>query len=124
MEKLYLERLLSGVRLLTRRPRYVAPHHVTGLRSRDGATEWDEPETIGGHGMHYPKRGKVDHIREVPEEYAVEFCKIAEERARLQKRLADLLKQERELMMVVYPHSRPVVVAELKELQELEKAMK
>jgi hypothetical protein len=117
LNPLYLEKLLHSMRLLTKPPRYIAAHRVSGWRST-GETEWEEPEAVHGHGGHRPKRGKVEHIREVPEEYAADFRRIAEERKRLQLQLAYLSTQERELMEVAYPVSRPLTVSEIKNNQE------
>lgn len=113
MDAIYLERLRGGLQRLTK-PRYLAPHHVRGSRS-DGATEWDEPETVWGRGIHRPKRGKVDDVREVSAEYADDLRKIDAERKRLEAALAELRRREREVMALAWASARPVTVTELKE---------
>jgi len=118
MIPIYVERLLAGLRRLNHRPRYIAPHRVTGLRGSDGAREWDEAEAVMGNGLHRPHRGKVNDLREVPEGYADELRQLDAERARLQQALNEVAARERELLKAAFPVSRPVTVAELKTAQE------
>jgi hypothetical protein len=108
----YIEKLLRGLQRLDK-VRYSAAHRATGLRS-DGAREWNEPECVWGRGGHRPKRGKVDTIRVVPEEYAADLAAIDEERKRLRAELAELDRREREVVEVAWRRSRPVTVDEAK----------
>lgn len=116
MQAIYLERLLSGLGRLSKAPRYVAAHTATGSRS-DGASVWEEPESVWARGIHRPKRGKVADIRVTSEEYAEKFREIDAERVRLETALASLRREERELMDVAWASARPVTVAELKQPQ-------
>lgn len=67
---MYVHKTLSRIERVKHGPRYVAAHHVRGIRS-DGRTEWDVPATVHcNYVRHRPKLdacGKIDAVREVPE---------------------------------------------------------
>jgi hypothetical protein len=113
MAQIFVEKVSGGLRRLNRPPRYIAPHHVTGLRGSDGAREGDEPESVMGHGLHYPRKGRVD-IRRITELYAADLHAIDEERAALRGRLAVLDVEERQVLNLAWQTGRNLTVAEVK----------
>lgn len=115
-ETMFVERLTSGIHRMAKPPRYVAPHRARGWR-HDGSTEWDEPESVCGRGMHRPARGKVSTIRRVPDFYQEILEAIDTERTELNARLAELRKKEAEICEMAYAEGKPVTVAELKGIQ-------
>jgi len=112
---IYVERLTGGLHRLNRSPRYCAPHRARGLRSIDGATEWDEPESVVGRGMHRPKRGRVADIKIVPPAVAMELRLVDAERDRLRRLLALQDDRERELLAAAWEEGDEVKVADLTE---------
>lgn len=114
---LFVERIGAKgetVRRLSRTPRYIGPHRARGLRG-DGATEWDEPEAVhSDRAMHRPVRGKVQHVRQVPADMEADFAEIDRQRQELRRQLAELEKEERQLIEVAYTHGRPLTVTEVK----------
>lgn len=89
------------------RPRYVPSH-----------AGWNGKEMIAGKSWHKIQRGKCDEIRPVPEEYVTDLEKIRAERVALRKRLDELRAEERDLLAIAFSRSRPVTVAEVKEMAE------
>lgn len=117
MSEIYVEKLLSGLKRLNRRPWYMKPHRARGLRSSTGETEWDEPESVHGHGAHRPIKGVVD-IRKPDAGYTSDLLDIDAKRADLRKQLAALDAEERGILALAWSTGRPVTVAELKAAQE------
>lgn len=113
-EPIFVEKLLSGLRRLNRKPRVMKACRVTGLRGSDGSREWDEPERVSGHGIHGIVKGRVQ-IRRVSSTHAETLARIDAERAELNKRLAELNREERETLQTAWDDGKDMAVTEIKE---------
>ncbi len=108
-------------RRLSRPPRYLGPRRVKGIRGSDGATEWDETESVWTDRASYqPKRGKVNAVRTVADDspHAVALAAIDRERKALEGRLAELRREEQTVLAAAFADGRPVAVADLKGAQK------
>lgn len=79
---------------------------------------------IVGHGTHGIKRGRSESIRHVPDKYLEQFADLDRRRAELKAQLAEVLAEERDLLLLAYATGRPVTEAEAKAESERRKAEK
>lgn len=102
---------------------YIPPHTAHGWNGK-GETEWEEGERVSaGAALHSPKRGKVNEVRWLDETSVAELEAIDAERAQLHERLRQLQTCEQNMLSNMYPHCKPITLAEAKEWGRVKKEM-
>jgi hypothetical protein len=103
-------------------PRYTPASKSFGSQGGvRGEYQWPEMVTAFSNGFR-PKRGRVEEIRHVPEEYRDRLQEIDDERWRLEERLNDLHRREQQILESAYSGGEPLKVVDMKVWQEERRA--